>query len=106
MPGSSPDTTFIATIGYVRGMKIGHLTVWCYGKREGGLTCHHNKTMSIESLPDEMTLVSIEQRLRCEECGTPGRAEVRPDWSEITVQLDDAARGKEKSNEGDSGNRV
>jgi hypothetical protein len=37
MPDATPP--FIATIGYVRSLKIGHLTVWCYGKREGGWTC-------------------------------------------------------------------
>ena len=48
---------FFATIGYVRGLKIGHLDIWCEGKREGGWPCHHNSRMSIEGLPDEMTLV-------------------------------------------------
>jgi hypothetical protein len=81
----APDATpFIATIGYVRGLKVGHLCIWCEGKREGGWPCHHNSTMSIEGLPDEMTLVSIERRLRCEQCGSLGQAEVRPDWSELT----------------------
>jgi hypothetical protein len=82
MPGPTPP--FTPTIGYVRSLKIGHLTVWCQGKREGGWPCHHNSTMSIEGLPDEMTIVSIERRLRCEKCGSLGQAEVRPAWGEIT----------------------
>jgi hypothetical protein len=38
--------------------------------------------MSISGLPDEMTLVSIERRLRCEKCGTLGKADFRPAWGE------------------------
>jgi hypothetical protein len=49
--------------------------------------------MSIEGLPDEVTLVSIERRLRCKKCGTLGNAEVRPDWSEITSQPKSTAVG-------------
>jgi hypothetical protein len=38
---------FIATIGYVRSLKIGHLDIWCEGKREGGWPCHHNSSMNL-----------------------------------------------------------
>ena len=90
---ASDAPPFIATIGYVRGLKIGRLCIWCEGKREGGWPCHHNSTMSIEGLPDELTLASIERRLRCEQCGSLGQAEVRPDWSEITSQPASKAAG-------------
>jgi hypothetical protein len=79
-------TPFIATIGYVRGLKIGRLCVWCEGKRKGDWPCHHNTTMSIDSFPDDMPIASIERRLRCQKCGTRGKVDVRPDWSELTAQ--------------------
>src|ERR1700755_2664052 len=84
---------FIATIDYVRGLKIGHLCVWYEGKREGGWPCHHSAEMAIEGLADEMTLISIERRLRCEKCGTRGKVDVRPDWSEITARPASHAAG-------------
>ena len=80
----SAPPCFTATIGYVRGLKIGHFDSGCEGKREGGWPCHHNSSMSVKGLPDEMTLVWIQRRLRYERCGSLGQAEVRPDWSEIT----------------------
>jgi hypothetical protein len=36
---------FFATIGYVRGLKIGHLDIWCEGKREGGWPCYHKQNV-------------------------------------------------------------
>lgn len=84
---------FIATIGYVRSLKIGSLDVYCDGKREGGWPCHHHSVMSIYGLPDEMTLVSIERRLRCQNCGTLGKAEVRPAWTEITGRTNSGGVG-------------
>jgi hypothetical protein len=84
---NAPDSApFIATIGYVRGLKISRLCICCEGKREGDWPCHHTSSMSIEGLPDETTLISIERRLRCEKCGTLGAAEVRPNWNELTAQ--------------------
>jgi len=86
-------TTWLATIGYVRSLNIGHLSVWCEGKREGGWPCHHSGTVSIAGLPDDMTLRSIERRMLCEACGAIGAAEVRPDWSEITARPSSGAAG-------------
>jgi hypothetical protein len=54
---------FIATIGYVREMKMGKLRIWCEGKREGGWPSHHNSTMSIEGLPDEIGVDRAEAAL-------------------------------------------
>jgi hypothetical protein len=68
--------SFIATIGYVRSLKIDRVAVWCNGKRAGGWQCHHDATLAIDGLPDDLTLRAIAQRLRCEACGTRGGAEV------------------------------
>jgi len=77
------DSPFIATVGYVRSQRIGHLIAYCQGKRAGGYWCHHQKTISIEAFADDVTLASIARALVCERCGAIGIAEVRPDWSEL-----------------------
>jgi hypothetical protein len=42
--------------------------------------------MTIEGFADDVTLVSIECRLRCEKCGTRRKMDVLPDWSELTAR--------------------
>jgi hypothetical protein len=82
---SHPIPPFVATVGYVRGLKIGGLCIWCEGKREGDWPCHHTAEMSIDGFADDMPIASIERRLRCQKCGPRGKVDVRPDWSELTA---------------------
>ena len=77
---------FVPTVGYVRSLNIRSLAVYCCGKRAGGWPCHHQTKMDLAGLPDDLALANIERRLRCQECGTRGAAEVRPDWTEVTGQ--------------------
>jgi hypothetical protein len=41
--------SFVATIGYVRSLKIGKLCAWCRGKGEGGWPCHHMMEQEMSS---------------------------------------------------------
>jgi hypothetical protein len=46
--------SFVATVGYVRSLNIGSLSVWCEAKREGGFGCNHQADIDLASYPDEM----------------------------------------------------
>jgi len=74
---------FIATVGYVRGLGIRTLCVYCRAKREGGWPCHHSGSIDVSTMSDGATLASIETRLACTACGAIGMLDVRPDWSEL-----------------------
>jgi len=80
------ETSFVATIGYVRRLGMRSLCVWCAGKREGGWPCDHGGTLPIDNYPDDLPLAEIGTRLRCGKCGTMGQADLRPNWTEITAE--------------------
>jgi hypothetical protein len=61
--------------------------------------------MAIDGFADDVTLVSIEWRPRCEKCGTLGKAEVRPDWTEITSRPASGAIGWITPSVGKSGDQ-
>jgi hypothetical protein len=81
-------TQWIATVGYVRNeLRITKLAIYCEGKYPDGVRCYHNIKMVIPAeWADDVRLVDIAARLKCDKCGTVGQTEVRPDWTEITNQ--------------------
>ena len=81
---SSP-ASFIATVGYVRGLKIGRLAVTCEGKRAGGYQCHHGGSVDLAGLADDLPLTAIERRLVCTACGAIGAVDARPDWAALHI---------------------
>jgi hypothetical protein len=84
---------WVATVGYIRGMKIGTLAVWCEGKRLGGYLCNHQAAIDLSPYPDELTCHAIERRLVCTHCGAIGKVDARPNWTEHRSQLRSEARG-------------
>ena len=46
--------SFVATVGYVRSLNIGSLSVWCEGKRAGGYPCNHEATVDLAPYPDDL----------------------------------------------------
>jgi hypothetical protein len=90
---SHQEPLFIATVGYVRSLRIGALAAYCGGRRAGGWLCHHDATVSIDEFADELPLRAIKRRLRCDACGTRGEVDVRPNWAEITSRPASPANG-------------
>ncbi len=75
---------WIATVGYIRGLKIGTLSVYCEGKRAGGYRCNHCGTVDLSPYADELPLRHIERRLVCTQCGSIGSVDARPNWHELS----------------------
>ena len=73
---------FVATVGYVRSLSIGSLSVWCMGKRLGGYPCNHCADIDLSPYPDELPVYVIERRLACTACGGIGVVDARPNWSQ------------------------
>jgi hypothetical protein len=82
------ETQWIATVGYVRNdLKITKLAIYCEGKHADGWRCHHNTKMVVpKEWADDVGLIDIGARLKCDKCGTLGQTDVRPDWTEISNQ--------------------
>jgi hypothetical protein len=74
---------WIATVGYVRGLGIGSLSVWCTGRRHGGYTCNHETRIDLSPYPDDLPCSAIERRLVCTHCGAIGSVDARPNWTEL-----------------------
>jgi hypothetical protein len=74
---------FVATVGYVRSLNIGSLSVWCEGKRLGGYRCDHGADVSLAGYPDDLPVHAIERRLVCTHCGAIGAVDARPNWTEL-----------------------
>lgn len=89
MDGSKP---FVATVGYVRSLKISTLQVYCRGRRAGGWLCHHQAVIPLGGLPDDLALTTLERRIRCTECGSTG-PETRPNWTELNRPTFERAAG-------------
>ncbi len=51
---------WIATVGYVCGLKIGKLSVDSDGKRAGGYRCNHCGAVDLSPYADELPLRQIE----------------------------------------------
>lgn len=75
--------TFVATVGYVRSLHIGSLSVYCEGKRAGGFRCNHQADVDLSPYPDELPCTAIERRLVCTHCGAIGAVDARPNWTEL-----------------------
>jgi hypothetical protein len=43
--------------------------------------CHHERTMNVDHLPGDLTVLSFILRMVCTKCGIVG-ADVSPDWPE------------------------
>lgn len=87
MRDSRTETQWIATVGYVRNeLKITKLAIYCEGKHADHYCCHHHTAMVIPAKwPDDVRLIDLGRRFKCDKCGTVGQTDVRPDWTEITT---------------------
>ena len=81
------ETQWIATVGYVRNeLKITKLSIYCEGKHADGVPCYRHIAMPIPAeWPDDVRLIDLARRLKCDTCGTVGETDVRPDWTEIAT---------------------
>ena len=85
---------WVATVGYVRSLGIGALSVWCAGRRLGGYTCNHQTEFDLSPYSDDLALHAIERRLACTHCGAIGEVNARPNWTELhKAGLAPAGRG-------------
>jgi hypothetical protein len=63
-------------MGHIRSHGVTQLLVYCRS-----ILCNHSATVDGGSLPDEIEVRSLCQRMVCTHCGLVG-ANVRPDWSQ------------------------
>jgi hypothetical protein len=63
------------TAGNMRANGVRNLSVGC---RE----CHHETLFKADILADEVQIHSIEDYLTCSRCGSRGKTDVMPNWSE------------------------
>ena len=68
-----------ANIADCRRHALTHLLIYCTNYPA---YCHHDGTLPIDGLPDELLLDQIQVRCRCTRCGKKG-ADVRPDWAPV-----------------------
>jgi hypothetical protein len=68
---SGPGMTF----GNMREQGVRHLSVYCRD-------CHHWPLLNVDHMPDDVEVQSIDRRLVCSRCGSVGKSDVMPNWSE------------------------
>src|SRR5262245_44549019 len=86
------------TIASLQSHGVSQLLVYCFGKREGGWSCHHRGTLPIDRFRADQALPDIQRRCRCTVCGwrqadPPGLQQATGCTAERW--MDDAATGQE-----------
>jgi hypothetical protein len=75
-------------------LKITKLAIYCEGKHPDGVPCYHHTDMPIPAeWPDDVRLIDLARRFKCDKCGAVGQTDVRPDWTETTNQPASTAVG-------------
>src|SRR5215213_6292176 len=63
------------TFGNMREQGVRNLSVYCRD-------CHHWPLLNVDHMPDDVEIQTIERRLVCSRCGSVGKSDTQPNWSE------------------------
>ena len=63
------------TFGNMREQGVRNLSVYCRD-------CHHWPLLNVDHMPDDLEIQTIDRRLVCSRCGSVGKSDTMPNWSE------------------------